>query len=174
MLRPRFRTSIRTLMIAVALSGVAVWIIPLIAQFGSIILYVGNGDLSIRILVLDSVSKEPVSNAYIFQNDFDYPEKGLYNKVCTDQSGHATIVESRLINGSIDNFGRDSAFVYYPTWGIQVCREGYKTIEYISLQDRIGRGGDPSKGALQPPVIVVEIERVEQARTGHSTIVKQQ
>jgi hypothetical protein len=160
-------------MIAVVLSGVAVWMILLIANSDGI-LYVGNGALSIRILVLDSVSKAPVRNAYIYQYDFDYPEKGLFNTVCTDQSGQATIIESRLIYGSIDNSGRDWSEVHYPTWGFRVGSEGYKTTEYISLQDRIGLVGDPKKGGLKPPAIVVELQREEQARTGQSTIVKQQ
>jgi hypothetical protein len=170
--RPRFRMSIRTLMIAVVLSGVAVWMILLMAR-SDVTLYVGNGALSIRILVLDSVSKDPVTNAYIDQYDFDYPEKGLFNRVRTDQSGQATIVESRLIYGSIDNSGRDWSAVHYPTWGFRVGSEGYKTTEYISLQDRIGLVGDPSKGGLKPRVIVVELQGDEQARTGHSMIVKQ-
>jgi hypothetical protein len=89
-------------MIAVALSGVTAWVVLLITQPDSANLYVINGQLYIKILVLDSVSKDPVRNAYIFQYDFDYPEKALSDTACTDQAGEATIVESRFIRGIID------------------------------------------------------------------------
>jgi len=114
-----------------------------------------------------------VTNACIFQYDFDYAEKSLYHEVRTDQYGRATIVESRFIRGSIDNSGHEWSEVRYPTWGFRVGSEGYKTTEYISLQDRIGLVGDPKNGGLKPPEIVVELKKNVQAREGDSVFVEQ-
>ena len=109
--------------------------------------------------MLDVGTGKPVENAWIRKRDLDNPESGLGEKLYTDKLGEATIVEMCLIYGVVYTQRRLTQRVAYPLWEIQAGKEGYSTTATPFVRDRIGAGGDPAKGGLEPPAIVLNIEK---------------
>jgi hypothetical protein len=150
---------IRTLLATVAVFGLLTWLWILIRAAPTTV-WVGKPRLLyVSFLVLDQNSDMPIGNAVIRCLDADIPERGTIYNAETDECGHAAIVEERIVYGS-SNLFVEAQSISYPSWGFRVSHDGYETAEVISLWDCIGLGGDPKRGGLRPPPIVVRLKRV--------------
>jgi hypothetical protein len=152
---------LRTLLASVAVCAVLVWVWMSIPPH-RLSLWVGNAQLCVSFVAVDSRTGTPVANALVRCLDPDVPERGPIHSATTDDLGRAVIVEGLQIYGWKSSFSGGQS-VHYPQWEFQVSCDGYETSELISLTDRIGFGGDPTRGALHPAVITVLLERARAA-----------
>jgi hypothetical protein len=159
MRRLRLAVRTRTLLATVGVCAVLIW--RLMSIPFQMTLWVGKRrPVYVSFLVVDRESGAPIPHAVVRCLDWDIPERGVIYAATTDELGRASVIEERMVHGWSSLFGEGQS-ISYPSWGSWVNCDGYQPAEVITLWDCIGRGGDPTRGGLHPPVIAIRLERLK-------------
>jgi hypothetical protein len=158
-------------MTLLVLSSVFAALTVLLHRPSTLLLAVGNGDVSFDIVILDAASGQPIAGASVRLQDPDSinePLKEPYSIVrSSGPDGCARIKLKGLMVTSRDRVTEDGRFlthlsrsVRYPSWECHVNAEGYQDLK-VSYQDFRSRytGGRRFHEESAPPPIVLRLER---------------